>query len=249
MSKATRGPRRAAGAALAAVAALAIGGEARAQLGPGYIAPFSDLGPGYYGFNSALGPGYFGFNANFGPDYFGGSPYSNPYVTATPYDGYAPQLYAMAQQQVLAATFSVGMMQAVPHHRIYYNAASGLPSHAHYHRQRREPLKPPLGRDEVIGRDGKVLWPAGTPQGPEFDAKRRAADEAVAAVVREHAAGDRATVALSVEAVQKAGAFGNDALEKLRATDPNAVADFEYFLRSLDHNILLLADPPAPATP
>ncbi|HWE38773.1 MAG TPA: hypothetical protein VG406_19650 [Isosphaeraceae bacterium] len=236
MSRATPWPRRAAGAALAAVAWLAVGHEAGAQFGPGYITPFSNLGPGYITPYSNLGPGY-----------FGGSPYSSPYVTATPYDGYAPQLQAMAQQQVLAATFAVGMMQAVPQHRIYYNTTSALPSHAHYHRQRQEAPRPPLGRDEVLGRDGAVRWPASTPRGPEFDAKRRAADEAVAAVVREHAASDRATVALSVDAVQKAAAFGNAALDDLRANDPKAVADFEYFLRSLDHNILLLADPPTPA--
>jgi hypothetical protein len=135
------------------------------------------------------------------------------------------------------------MLQAMSPYQTYINTATGVPTRASYRRGRQAPTKAPLAREKVIGDDGRILWPKGTPRGDaELDDQREAAEKAVAAVAREHRVDGQATVADTIDAERKVSAFGRAALAKLRASNAPNVAEFEHFLRSLDHNVQGLAD-------
>lgn len=213
-------------------------------MGFGFGAPFYGFGPGS-GFTFSpfgYGPGYgYGYGYGGGDGYGGLSP-----ANAALADARASQAYssaALTEQQAISTMLNnYRMLQAMSPFDTHINTTDAMPTRAHYQRQRQAPTRAPLAREKVLGDDGQVLWPKGTPRGADLDPKRRAAEDAVAAIARQHRVDGQATVADTIDAERKVSAFGRAALAKLRESNAPNVADFEHFLRSLDHNVQGLAD-------
>ncbi|HWE38774.1 MAG TPA: hypothetical protein VG406_19655 [Isosphaeraceae bacterium] len=253
-------------------------GSPFANFSPGYFGAFGFAGPGYFAGSPFANPNVtaipyttmgfglpymgYGYGYGFGPGYgYGLGPFNGGYgygygaMSATNVDlanARAAQAYgsaALTEQQAVGTMLNnYRMLQAMSPFQTYINTATAMPTRAHYQRQRQAPARAPMPREKVIGDDGKVLWPKGTPRDADLDAQREAAEKAVAVVARQHRVDGQATVADTIDAERKVSTFGRAALAKLRESNAPNVADFEHFLRSLDHNVQGLADAaPAPA--
>ena len=95
-----------------------------------------------------------------------------------------------------------------------------------------------------------LVWPGGSPTGGELKEKREVSDQASLAVLEETKQQPTASLSSAAFARKKLLAYGQPALQELRATSTPAIADsFHMFLLSLYDSLAQAADPPKEIPP
>jgi hypothetical protein len=97
-------------------------------------------------------------------------------------------------------------------------------------------------REQLLGGDGTIRWPAATPDDEAVAAARRAAEEAVKGVVREGKNSGHATVRQVVDAKAKLTAFARATLPKVKARNADDASALETFLVELEKTLQTFAD-------
>jgi hypothetical protein len=98
-----------------------------------------------------------------------------------------------------------------------------------------------LQRNQVLSRDGKVLWPGRAPSEGELGKARAAAEAAIRVAVKEFEADGKASVQSVVEAKELLYAYGKPALEELAGKSRTATEGMIKFLASLEQVLNSLA--------
>jgi len=225
-------------AALAASCAVIGAGHLEAQVGlfGGYGTSPYQYGAGTYG-------GY------------GTSPYEYSYGT---YQGYsnAPYYasgYSVANGQVetgyqaanrlfqqpapsFASQTSVGLQPL-------YNKTTSLPGMFGSSRKvmARARILPKVPRDQLLDKDGKILWPSAAPDDSATSGTRRAAEDAVRVVVSAEKTHGSATVRDVVDAKKKLTTFAREALPIVSARDRVDSDVLERFIVELEKTLQTMA--------
>jgi hypothetical protein len=106
----------------------------------------------------------------------------------------------------------------------------------------RAPAHPKVPRNQLLGDDGKVLWPVGTPDDPAVAPARRAAEEEVQTTVQDERKYGHASVRHVVESKNKLAAFERVATKELWARHANAEADrLQTFIHELGKTLETMA--------
>lgn len=218
-------------AAATIVAGLAFAGDARAQYVPG---PYSNYNWNYYG----------PMNYRYGFERYGmGGGYVSPYDPMV-----QAQMNAqarMAQQQRAnawtqdAAAANLFNRQAMAQAQRSAQQRAVTPRYDVRKRTPKTGSKPGdaprlLPRDQVLQKDGRVIWPAAAASDGESARSRAAVEAAIRTVVREYQADGKATVRSVAEAKNQLLAYGMPQLERLAGTDRAAEKKLLTFFRSLD---------------
>lgn len=224
-------------AAALAVPLLLPAGRADAQVGargfPGGVGVnnggFGGIGTGGFGVPGVGGVGYGGLG-NLGYGGLGNYGYgiNNGRIGNGYRSGYGYNGINNAPQTTLNFQPLVGAITSIPG---WY----GHPTHVHH------PDRPTVARDKLLGADGTILWPEETPNDPAAEAARKAADEAVKAVVNEHDKYGSANVRDVVEARAKLNDVGAKTLPGLKAKSAPAAEDLERFIVELRKTLATLA--------
>jgi hypothetical protein len=227
---------------LTAVGASGSGREARAQSAAG---PYPNYNwNAYYGM-PYYNPGY----AQYGYPGVGVSPW-DPIVQAQLNLGLKTARYNMysswADQSNAAANlyYQQAMAQAIR------NQQAQQTLQPRYDVRTREPrpvsdaaTKTPkmLPKNEVLGSDGRVLWPASIPSSEELDKAKAAAEAAIRVAVKEFEANGKATVQSVAEAKSLLFAYGKPALQQLARANREDARKLLKFLASLEQVLNSLA--------
>ena len=105
-------------------------------------------------------------------------------------------------------------------------------------RRRRGPNIP---RDQLLDDEGKIRWPAVTPDGPAVSDARRDAEAAVRSVVDEGKKDGHASIRHVIEAKSKLTAFSRKALPDLKARDAAGADRLEAFVVELGKTLESMA--------
>ena len=159
-------------------------------------------------------------NGQLGPGYQAAYGYQRPY--------YAP---------------GVGQRQTVTDYQSLTNAITSIPGWYGPPARPSRPVapQPSLPRSELIGDDGKVLWPSATPNDPAVAPARSAAEAAVRVVVQEQQKYGQATIRHVVDARNKLDAFAGHALPELKAKNAADEAGLERFIVELKKTLATMA--------
>lgn len=230
---------------LTALGASGSGREARAQSAAG---PYSNYNwNAYYGM-PYYNPGY----AQYGYPGVGVSPW-DPIVQAQLNLGLKTARYNMysswADQSNAAANlfYQQAMAQAIR------NQQAQQTLQPRYDVRTREPrpvsdaatnTSKILPKNEVLGSDGRVLWPASIPASDELDKTRSAAEAAIRVAVKEFEANGKATVQSVAEAKSLLFAYGKPALHQLARANRDDARKLLKFFASLEHVLNGLAGEP-----
>ena len=135
-----------------------------------------------------------------------------------------------------------------------YNKVTSLPGWYGSSRKAmpRTRMLPKVPRDQLLDKDGKILWPSATPDDSTTSGTRRAAEDAVRGVVSAEKAHGSASVRDVVDAKKKLTAFAREALPIVSARDRAGSEGLERFIVELDedpsdHGCQLLKGPLSPA--
>jgi hypothetical protein len=105
-----------------------------------------------------------------------------------------------------------------------------------------EPSTPKsLPKSEVLGSDGRVLWPAAAPSSETLDKSKAAAEAAIRVAVKEFEGGGKATIQSVAEAKSMLFAFGKPALEQLARANREEAKKLLKFFASLEQVLNSLA--------
>jgi hypothetical protein len=99
---------------------------------------------------------------------------------------------------------------------------------------------------DITTKEGDVLWPLTAPAGGDLYEKRRAAGQAVRAVVQTFQKDGQVPVGDVIDALKAVLAYTEPASEFLRKNRPDDAAAFGDFVASLDRGLRLLASGPIP---
>lgn len=111
----------------------------------------------------------------------------------------------------------------------WYGPAARPPKPIHPH--------PAMARDQLLGPDGKILWPSAAPD----NAARRAAEAAVAVVVQENQKYGHATVRHVVDARNKLTAFAGQVLPSVKTRNAADADGLERFIVELQKTLATMA--------
>jgi hypothetical protein len=211
-------------------------------------------------YNSYGNLGYGGFGTtpySYGYGGFGTTPYSYGYggglgygVGSFPGYGYGVSSGTLGTGYQAATPFLRGSNPAstAPQTRTalqpVYDLITGVPGWRGSSRPPRPSsrVQPRVPREQLLGDDGTILWPAATPDDPGVAAARRAAEGAVKEVVREGKTSGHATVRQVVDAKAKLNAFARETLPKVKARNAVDASGLETFLVELEKTLQTMAD-------
>jgi hypothetical protein len=237
-------PRASCVAVALAVVALALGTalEARAQSTAG---PYSNYNWNTYYGMPYYNPGY----AQYGFPGVGVSPW-NPIVQAQLNLGLKTARYNMysswADQSNAAANlyYQQAMAQAIQ------NQQAQQALQPRYDVRTRAPRPVPaaessapkhLPKNEVLGSDGRVLWPETVPSSASLDKDKAAAEAAIRVAVKEFEESRKATIQSVAEAKSLLFAYGKPALEQLARANRGEAQKLLRFFASLEQVLNSLA--------
>jgi hypothetical protein len=170
---------------------------------------------------------------------YGPGPYAGRYVVAPgrPGVGYPGSFRVAGPAYGPQTTIALQpLYQAITSIPGWYGPHAGHPAHP------RAPSHPKVPRDQLLGDDGKVLWPGVTPGDPAVAPARRAAEEGIRTVVQEAQKYGHASVRHVVEAKNTLTAFERLALKELWARRANSEADrLQTFIHELDKTLETMA--------
>jgi hypothetical protein len=92
-----------------------------------------------------------------------------------------------------------------------------------------------LPRNEVLDKDGQVLWPSSLPSSETLDKAKAAAEAAIRVAVKEFEANGRASIQSVAEAKSQLFAYGKPALAQLVRANHDEAKKLLRFLASLEH--------------
>lgn len=226
-------------AALVASCAVIGAGKLDAQVGQ-----FGGYGTSPYQYGAATYGGY------------GTSPYEYSYGTYqgdinAPYYGSG---YSVANGQVGSGYRAAGrLFQPPPTPSLgpqttvalqpLYNKITSLPGFYGSPRKvmPRTRMLPKIPRDQLLNKDGKILWPSAAPDDSTTSGTRRAAEEAVRGVVSAEKAHGSALVRDVVDAKKKLTAFAREALPIVSARDRADSEGLERFIVELEKTLQTMA--------
>ena len=187
---------------------------------------------------------------------YGTSPYQYSYST---YEGYknAPYYgsgysvangqvgsgYQAAEQLFRPLTSSLAP-QTTDDLRPLYNLATSMPGRYGSSRKvmPRTRNLPNVPRDQLLDKDGKILWPGATPDDATTAGTRRAAEDAVRGVVDAEKAHGSAPVRDVVDAKKKLTAFAREALPIVIVRNRGESDGLERFMVELAKTLQTMAD-------
>lgn len=203
-------------------------------------------------------PAYMGIT-----NYFDGYAYGNPY-TGWDYgaaaDSYRLSKYAMSSARyttdaaaLATASAANGLIDQQAWQEMAWRNASAAPPPTGRYAVRTGRAAPSGAREsgrtrllQLTSRDGDVLWPLTAPARGELREKRRAANEAIKAAVRQARAPGGAHVDTVVEALRALHAYAEPAADALRRDAPDQLGPFLDFLTDLDSGLRALSSDPLP---
>jgi hypothetical protein len=96
---------------------------------------------------------------------------------------------------------------------------------------------PSIPRQELLTAEGKILWPAATPDETRLMPARHDAEAAVALVAREQRTYGQASIRHVADARNRLTEFARRALAPLKARDRAAAAELERFIVELEKTL------------
>jgi hypothetical protein len=129
--------------------------------------------------------------------------------------------------------------QTIVHYRPLIRAITSLPGwNAPSAASRRQPrVLPTMPRAELLTADGRIQWPGKTPNDSRLVPARRAAEEAVALVARDHATYGQSTIRHVMDARNRLTEFARQSLPSLKARDKAAADGLERFIVELQKSL------------
>ncbi|MDB5349390.1 MAG: hypothetical protein JWN86_637 [Planctomycetota bacterium] len=195
---------------------------------PGWTAPI----PGYGGYGFA--PGGYNIPPTYDDPLYRQQQYAMNASRYNLQNAQATKAYQEAnffQQQAIAT--AMNNAQQAPAVREQFNVRSAAPRSRS--RAPRQTSTVPL--DQLITKDGAVLWPQSSP----VDPSRERVDTAIAAIAKQYQDDGKATVQSVNEARNALSAYGHPALTEVRKERPQSAAVFKSFLNNLDVSLAGMA--------